>query len=43
MATRWRQPREQLHILRAWQEVSDLLEQCAEGEGSTAVDRQTLR
>jgi molecular chaperone HscA len=36
------QPREQLHILRALQEVSDLLEQCAEGEGSTAVDRQTL-
>jgi molecular chaperone HscA len=36
------QPREQLHILKALQDVSDLLEQCAEGEGATAVDRQQL-
>ena len=36
------QPREQLVILKALQEVSDLLEQCAEGEGVTAIARQLL-
>jgi molecular chaperone HscA len=37
------QPREQFHILCGMQAVADLLEQCAEGEGSTAEARQALR
>jgi molecular chaperone HscA len=36
------QPREQFEILQALQTVSDLLEQCAEGEGPTADARQAL-
>ncbi len=36
------QPREQFLILAALQTVSDLLEQCAEGEGVTQQDQQTL-
>jgi molecular chaperone HscA len=37
------QPREQLHILTAMQAVADLLEQCAESEGSTDDERRSLR
>jgi molecular chaperone HscA len=36
-------PREQFHILRAMQDVADLLEQAAEGEGSTAEAQKELR
>ncbi|MBT9599397.1 MAG: Fe-S protein assembly chaperone HscA [Vitreoscilla sp.] len=36
------QPREQLHILVAMQAVADLLEQCAEGEGSTLAEHRQL-
>ncbi len=36
------QPRGQFLILAALQAVSDLLEQCAEGEGATQQDQQTL-
>ena len=35
-------PREQFEILRAMQHVADLLEQCAEDEGSDAPARRTL-
>jgi molecular chaperone HscA len=37
------QPREQFHILRAMQGVADALEQCAEGEGSSAAEHGALR
>ena len=37
------QPSEQLHILNAMQAVADLLEQCAEGEGSTLAEHHGLR
>jgi molecular chaperone HscA len=36
------QPREQLHILTALQNVADLLEQCALDEGATLQDHQQL-
>ncbi|MBL8305185.1 MAG: Fe-S protein assembly chaperone HscA [Rubrivivax sp.] len=37
------QPREQFTILKAMQDVADLLEQCAEGEGSTLDESKALR
>lgn len=37
------QPREQWHILHSMQGVADLLEQCAEGEGSSDEERKALR
>ncbi|MBL8359628.1 MAG: Fe-S protein assembly chaperone HscA [Rubrivivax sp.] len=37
------QPSEQLAILKAIQEVADLLEQCAGGEGTTLDEQQGLR
>jgi len=37
------QPREQWHILKAMQDVADLLEQCATGEGETLGETRTLR
>ena len=37
------QPREQFAILKALQDVADLLEQCAAGEGETLDARQDLR
>ena len=37
------QPREQFHILKAMQDVADLLAQCADGEGSTLAEHQGLR
>ncbi len=37
------QPREQFDILCGMQAVADLLEQCAEGEGSTPLEHKTLR
>jgi molecular chaperone HscA len=37
------QPREQFDILVALQAVADLLAQCAEGEGETVVERESLR
>jgi molecular chaperone HscA len=37
------QPREQFNILKAMQDVADLLEQCAEGEGSSALEHKSLR
>jgi molecular chaperone HscA len=37
------QPREQFDILVAMQTVADLLEQCAEGEGCTLLERKDLR
>jgi len=36
------QLREQIQILNAMQPVADLLEQCAEGEGSTLAEHSTL-
>jgi molecular chaperone HscA len=36
-------PREQFEILCGMQAVADLLETCAEGEGSTAIEHKTLR
>jgi molecular chaperone HscA len=36
-------PREQLAILRAMQEVADLLEQCLESEGANLAEQKTLR
>ena len=36
-------PQEQFRILRALQDVADLLEQCAEGEGSNPAEQKTLR
>ncbi len=36
-------PREQLAILRAMQEVADLLEQCLESEGVNLAEQKTLR
>ncbi|HET7863379.1 MAG TPA: Fe-S protein assembly chaperone HscA [Burkholderiaceae bacterium] len=36
-------PREQFQILCSLQAVADLLEQCAQGEGSTAQEQQALR
>ena len=37
------QPREQFAILKAMQDVADVLEQCAEGEGSTLDEHKALR
>jgi molecular chaperone HscA len=37
------QPREQFTILKAMQDVADLLEQCAAGEGSTPLEHKSLR
>ena len=37
------QPREQFLILKAMQDVADLLEQCAGGEGSTLLEHKGLR
>ena len=37
------QPREQFSILKAMQDVADVLEQCAEGEGSTLDEHKALR
>nr|HPM66786.1 Hsp70 family protein [Piscinibacter sp.] len=37
------QPREQLDILNAMQAVADLLEQCAEGEGTSLDEHKGLR
>ncbi len=37
------QPREQFLILKAMQDVADLLEQCAEGEGVTRDEQKALR
>ncbi|WP_341889053.1 Fe-S protein assembly chaperone HscA [Variovorax sp. YR752] len=37
------QPREQFVILGAMQAVADLLEQCAEGEGSSLAEHKSLR
>ncbi len=37
------QPREQFSILAAMQAVADLLEHCAEGEGSSLLEHQGLR
>ncbi len=37
------QPREQFEILCGMQAVADLLEQCAEGEGSSLLEHRTLR
>jgi molecular chaperone HscA len=34
------QPREQFEILKAMQDVADLLEQCAEGEGSSLAEHR---
>ncbi len=36
-------PREQLAILRAMQDVADLLEQCLESEGANLAEQKTLR
>jgi molecular chaperone HscA len=36
-------PREQFGILAAMQAVADVLEQCAEGEGATLLERRDLR
>jgi molecular chaperone HscA len=36
-------PREQLTILRAMQDVADLLEQCQESEGANLAEQKTLR
>jgi molecular chaperone HscA len=36
-------PREQLAILRAMQDVADLLEQCQESEGANQAEQKTLR
>ncbi len=37
------QPREQFLILKALQDVADLLEQCADGEGSSLAEHRGLR